>query len=266
MLSLTELVEKITVEFPQEVVLLNYFDFNTLKNALIPQPKFLFRGERTNTWADSKATFSRNLQNHDSFEEINYWLTGIHIFTMHRVNFYSLYYFIRESFWPNLEQQLVQSRVEEYIAVILQHYGFDTALLDVTSDLFVAASFASSGNLGDSGQIMVLETKNIEDQYFDLTQMNANRPKRQSAFGLWGTPQLDLKGLEFTALYKPTWHQFILAPDDKNRFSNPDLFSLTDDVVAECIVEWFETHIIKNSAVSNMVKTYFKQKIDLLTN
>lgn len=268
MISLTALVEKLDSEFKQDEVLLKLFDFETLKQETILQPRYLFRGERTINWSTSKSTFSRTLMHHTHFREINYYITGIipEIGTIYGNGGYSLYQFLKEAIFDvyGLDQRAENPKIDLAIAGLMQHYGFETAMLDVTSDITIAASFAATGEVGDTGQIMVLETKHLEDQYFDLTKIGGNRPKKQSAFALWGSPDLDLKSSQFQSDYDPKWFKFKMTPDDKQHFFNAEMLSIRNDRIAGNIFDWYDTYVYSNDEITPDVADYFKGKVDEL--
>jgi hypothetical protein len=258
--TLKQLIQTLQIKFPQEFIPLHYFDFQTLQAPLTPQPKYLYRGERTVSWTTSMTTFSRSLKDHPDFAEINYWTSGLQPVSADVLNPYALYPFLKYALWPT-EAVRADKMVEIYINGIMQHYGFATSLLDVSSDLLVAANFAATGTLGDTGQLMVLETKNVEDQYFDLTQMFGNRAKLQSAYVLWGTPALDLKNQDFSDRYQPSWHSFSLTQEDKDLYQNPKLLHPAGDEVIPHILDWYDTHITGNDDINVSVKNYFKRII-----
>lgn len=266
--SLSQTIELLKEKYPQELTILKYFDNNTLISPLTPQPKYLFRGERLAEWKTSKSTFSRNLYNKPIFPEVNYYVSGIHLPTFEIINDFSLYLFLREALWSIsiVDRQPLHPKIEESIAGLMQHYGFDTGFLDLTSDILVAAYFAAGGKPGDIGQIMVLETQNIEDKYFDLTKLFGNRPKLQSSFVLSGTIDLDLKSNEFQKNYKPLWFQFELTEDDRKKYLNPNLLSTANDEVIPEIIGWYKSHILSNTAISPEVKTYLTDKINAYKN
>ncbi|WP_345951291.1 FRG domain-containing protein [Mucilaginibacter sp. PAMB04274] len=266
--TLSQTIENLVLRYPQELIPLKYFDNSTLTSPIVPQPKYFFRGERSAKWETSKSTYSRNLHGKPIFEEVNYLVTGIHLPTLEIINNYSLYLFLREALWniSIVDRKKQHPKIEESIAGLMQHYGFDTGFVDVTSDLLVAAHFAACGVPGDIGQIMVLETQNVADQYFDLTTLFGNRPKLQSSFVLSGTNELDLKSNEFAIDYKPKWYQFELTEYDRNRFINPELLSSSNDEVIPEIISWYDSHIANNDAISFEVKTYLTGKINALTS
>ncbi|MDN3550998.1 FRG domain-containing protein [Mucilaginibacter aquaedulcis] len=261
--SLKELITQLNIQFSQEIVQLHYFDFKTLISPLSPQPRYLYRGEKTITWPTSMNTFSRNLKGHPDFREINHWVSGLQLETAVPLNRYALYPFLKYALWTT-EEKRADPMVEIYINGIMQHYGFDTSLLDVSSDLLVAASFAATGSPRETGQIMVLETKYVEDEYFDLTDMFGNRAKLQSAYVLHGTSALDLKNADFTNQYHTTWHQFTLTQEDKDLYLNPNLLHASGDDVIPHILDWYDTHIVKNNDISDPVKAYFEKIISYL--
>jgi hypothetical protein len=113
-------------------------------------------------------------------------------------------------------------------------------------------------------RISMLETKFVEDEYFDLTGMFGNRAKLQSAYVLYGTPALNLKSAEFSNQYRTTWHQFTLTQQDKNLYLNPKLLHPAGDEVIPHILDWYNTHIQANKEISDPVKAYFEKIISYL--
>jgi hypothetical protein len=267
MTSLSELLQQIAKDYPQEMTARQMFNFSTLRQEAVLQPKYLYRGERSSNWPTSNSTFSRTLKDHQWFSEINGLITGIHptLGIEYSNSQYSLYSFLTESLvhTPEVLDNNQDASIQQIIVGILQHYGFDTSFIDVTSSIDIAASFAATGNTGDIGKIMIIETQNIEDKYFDLTRSPGNRPKMQHAFALWGTPQLDLKGEEFAKLYNPEWFDFTLTESDKI-LHRPEILSIAGDDLALVFFEWYETHVEGNLDISSETKSYFTYKIDTL--
>jgi len=266
--SLTTLVEQLKYDFPQESIPLKLFNFQTRQEEMCAQPKYFFRGERSADWLTSKSTFSRSLLNHDDFREINYFITGkIYPTGMsYSDSRYSLYHFLREGLYniSGFDELYDNPKIDEAIAGLLQHYGFDTAFLDITSDIQIAAAFASTGEPGTSGQVMVIASKNIENQYFDLSQLMGNRPKIQSAYALWGGPELDLKSKEFEETSGCLWFPFTLTTEDKVAFDRSEILSVKNDQVAAEILQWYELYVPTHPAISSTVASYFEKKIKAL--
>jgi len=266
MSTLDELIQYLKTKHPQEMVDLNVTNFATNSVERKPQPKYLFRGERTIDWKTSPTTFSRNLLGKPILEHVNYLLTGQSIHIPLTYQCHSLFHFLREDLFNigicNEEPYSAQIDVE--LAGIFQHYGFDTCLLDLTGDINIAASFASTGSPGDVGQIMMLESKKIEDKYFELTAQPGNRAIRQNAYGLLGTPNLDVKSPDFSDEFEPKWFKFILTQNDKLKYTNNEMLSVTGDRVVSSIKEWWIEVGSKDLKASDEAKTYIEMKIALL--
>jgi hypothetical protein len=121
----------------------------------------------------------------------------------------------------------------------LQHYGYPTDYLDVTSDVSVAASFASSLRVGDEGAICILPTKPLVEReaLIDLRQHSlAARPRLQSAFAVHLPDYPDLKAPAAVEALQLTWMEFRFTEVDEARFV-PDyaLFDARSDQVAGLI-------------------------------
>ena len=267
MSTLTELVANLKEDFPQETISLPLFDFNLNAVVSTPQPKYLFRGERSADWKTSTSTFAREkILQRDDFAEINHFLSGRHYPTgiEYPDYHYSLYNFVRETlFDPNGLHEDAPS-IDFAIAGLMQHYGFDTAFLDVTSDVRIAATFAATGKVGDRGQLMVLQTEGLQDEYFDLSMLPGHRPKIQHAFALWGTGQLDLKSADFLSRYGAKWFAFTLSEQDLLTFANSDILSGAGDEVITIIVDWYDAHVRRHPQISPTVVQYFTEKIEAL--
>jgi hypothetical protein len=111
----------------------------------------------------------------------------------------------------------------------LQHYGYPTDYIDVTSDVSVAASFASSLRIGDEGAICVLPTKQLVERgaLIDLRQHPmAPRPRQQSAFAVHLPEYPDLKAPAAVEALQLNWIEFRFTEVDEARFV-PD-FALLD--------------------------------------
>lgn len=77
----------------------------------------------------------------------------------------------------------------ELMSSLLQHYGFSTPLVDVTSSLDVAASFAAHKNRQKKGRILVYRMNELVRNCFviDLCDdsIPAQRPRRQKGFTIF---------------------------------------------------------------------------------
>jgi hypothetical protein len=190
---------------------------------------------------------------------------------MHKVsgqilNIYSLYFFLRETLWGiSSVDEHNNAEVEKSIAGLLQHYEFDTAFIDLTSDINVAAFFASfQGQVDDIGQILIIPTTNIENRFFDLTSELGDRPKKQKAYVILAPQQLDLKSDHFKTLTGSTWIEFKLTTKDKEKYSHSNLLSTSNDKIVKDIFDWFESHVQDKESITPEVRKYFGDKIDNL--
>lgn len=262
-MTLTEAVDYIEKVYPQETVQLNDYSFELNSIARISGPKFLYRGERSSSWLECKSTSSRNKTlEHPNIDEITHWIFGAA--NGYNQNRYSLYFFLRSLQWgiSNVEDQTDNIQLDASIAAALQHYGFDTAFIDLTSDINVAAFFAAhKGKVGETGQLLVIPTENIENRFFDLTKHFGDRPKRQKSFVLMAAPSDDLKSLRFLQATKSKWISFTLSMDDKDRYTTNDLLEVEGDKLADDIVDWYQSHINSNNSISESVRKYIDARV-----
>jgi hypothetical protein len=265
MMNLTEAVAHIDANYKQE------FPVNEVSSTFIPDygfgplPKFLYRGE-AQIYNETKSTASRiRLLTEPDFNEINIWLSGRHYPTGVLLKDNSLYHFIRESIFgvSVVDAETDDPNIDRMIAGLLQHYGFDTAWVDFTSEILVAAFFASSQSApGSEGRLFILPTSGIEEYVFDLRSDKPRRPKRQSAFALVLPYSYDLKMDNVVSPKNGISIPFCLTQEDITRFDRKDLLSVVNDATVTDLRAWFECHIAHNPEVSESVRQYFKKKID----
>lgn len=134
-----------------------------------------------------------------------------------------------------------------YSAAYLQHYGLPTELLDITSDLDIAAYFASTGNIGETGLICVFSLKDIHTKsiIIDLTNHpSAERPRRQSGYAFFHKKFTDIKEKSCIKELNLKWFSFTLQEEDIKKFKVKDeiLNAYSDKVagVIQLIVDDFE--------------------------
>ncbi len=102
-------------------------------------------------------------------------------------------------------------------AGFLQHYGMPTEFLDLSSDLDVAAYFASGGATGNTGLLCVAPLKTVSRNsiVFDLrNHPKAARPRRQSAFALMHRRHIDIKDSDCISELDLVWMSFELQEQD----------------------------------------------------
>jgi hypothetical protein len=111
----------------------------------------------------------------------------------------------------------------------LQHYGYPTDYIDVTSDVSVAASFASKLRVGDAGAVCIVPTERLlaRGSLIDLRHHPlAERPRLQSAFAVHIPEYPNLRDPAAIEALQLTWIEFRFTDLDAARFV-PD-FALLD--------------------------------------
>lgn len=102
-------------------------------------------------------------------------------------------------------------------AGFLQHYGFPTELIDVSSSLEVAAFFAVWANLSGTGAITVFDTCRVTGncRLIDLTPMSwALRPTSQHGYGIFHAQFIDLRESGIVEKIQVHRSEFRLTPED----------------------------------------------------
>jgi hypothetical protein len=248
---------------------LNDYDLTSKRMIIKKLPKYLYRGERSVKWSETKSTSSRKkLPEHPDFKEINHWITGRHLVGGQLLNPFCICHFLREAIWkiPCIDANYDDAALDTSIAGMLQHYGLDTSFIDLTSDIRVAGFFAAcKSEVGDIGQILIIPTISIENRFFDLSSEFGERPRRQNSYVILAPPQLDLKSENFITTTNSSWLTFRLTDQDKRIFSTPNLLATEDDKVVEHIVDWYDNHVKGNAELSAGTAEYFASAIENLT-
>ena len=268
MLTLRQTVEYMNAKFPQQQLELADFDVSNKRPFTQHYPSYLFRGQRSIEWKTTHATIFRNEPLVVQLKsDIDKWIAGQHPLLGVQINNYTLYYFLREALW---EKSCVDGLpddfdVQQTIAGIMQHYGLDTAMIDLTADLHTAAFFASNQAVpGTIGQLMVVPTENLAGSIFNLAADQCLRARRQQAHALLGTSGLDLQSDNFKDKFNAKWFSFQLTDDDVKTFHNPTLLSIEGDLTARSIVNWYDHHIRGSEEISVGFKTYLAKKVNTL--
>jgi hypothetical protein len=134
---------------------------------------------------------------------------------------------------------------------LLQHYGLPTPLIDFTSQLGHAITFAAARH-GDVGRICVFPFESFQrvQAVSNLTEHKwAERPRRQSAFGIFPTRDLtDLKSHYAHSQLKLQWFQFSITEREKEIFrpKHEELVNISNDrsagFIRYNITEYVEAH------------------------
>ncbi len=261
-MSLTELIELLKAKYSQTSIETKIFDFEKVQEVKSAEPKYLFRGEnkiydKTNTTL--YRLFEKQVFNqHELFE---FYSTHFH-----------LYLFLREALW---DISVIEKKnhnkpsIELAIAGFLQHYGFDTSFIDLTSNIKIAANFAAMNKVGSQGSILVIESNSLNAEevnyYFDLTKCQGERPKKQESYVIWDQfGNLDLKDNYFLTKHNGKWFNFSLTGEDKLYFLDESLLSTEDDEIVFQINEWWRYSDIKSIMKSSKLVDFINNKIKIL--
>lgn len=236
------------------------FDFETISEIESLEPKYFYRGE-SDIYSHTQTTLVRLLQ----AGKLKPRELAEYFFVHH-----NLYLFLRKSLFgiSCFEQEdHGKPNIEIFISGIMQHYGFDTSFLDVTSDIMIAGNFASMNNVGSTGRIFVIESNSLNhdntNYYFDLTKCPGLRPQRQSSYVIFDQfRNLDLKDKSFLSAHDGNWFEFKIAKEDKERFCDTSILSIENDEIAQQLNEWWNysdsVKQINSSSIKYLLKEKFK--------
>jgi len=256
-MNLDELFTKLDLEYSNQYINLETFNFRTLSSEKLKQPKYLFRGEKS-IYATTNTTLKRLLND-----------KGQNFVNKLKVVNLRLYEYLKLAIWNQNISDDSDSSIELAIVGIMQHYGFETSFLDLTSNLKVALNFAAQGEVGKKGQLLVIESKKLNNNpvnyYFDLTTSIGLRLKKQYSFVLWDQHRnLDLSNQSFLTVNNGEWYEFVLTEKDKTFFSEHSLLKTNDDKIASLIVEWWNLGDLNNLEIDSEIKLHIDAKIHAL--
>ncbi len=136
---------------------------------------------------------------------------------------------------------VTQSDPIEILGAFLQHYYLPTPLLDVTSDLDIAAHFAaypvegvpeSQPNLGQFYVFNVEELRKAGRKVFSLEKSKALRPSTQKAYSLFLRGGEDLHNPDHFPYPQVDRYTFLSTNTERARFFKPGLMIAQGDRVA----------------------------------
>ena len=263
-MNLTKLTETIGSIYKQSKIRTRIFDFENIRETESFEPKYFYRGENS-VYSETRTTLVRLLKE----ERLKPWEFQEYVY-IH----YTLYLFLRESLFgiSCVETCLNKNaRIELFISGIMQHYGFDTSYLDLTSDLKVAANFAAMNTAGSKGKILVIESNSLNDDntnyYFDMTKCLGLRPQRQSSYVIFDQfRNLDLKDTNFLKTHGGKWFDFELTQEDIENFCDTSILSIENDSVASQLNEWWNYADSVKQIKSQSIKFLFNRKFKSLNN
>ncbi len=263
-MTLSDLVKYLKEQYPQTSLETEIFDFEKIMEVKSKEPKYFFRGENK-LYDKTTTTLSRILEKSifNQFELFEFYSLHSH-----------LYLFLREAIW-NIS--VVERKehgnpfIELAIIGLLQHYGFDTSFLDVTSNIDIAANFASMNNSEEKGRLLVIESNGLNKEkvnyYFDLAKCPGKRPKSQNSYVIWDQfGNLNLKDETFLSKHNGKWFKFRLDEKDKSNFYDQTILSTKNDKIVCQINEWWKYSDIKKKVRSLKVIDFVNTKIIKLNN
>lgn len=213
-------------------------------------PKFLYRGEAgcfRNTYSSYERLFRSNQFNSEEL----HCLQDVIVYVCENLN--------REFVFSDPKGgSMINKNLGNMTEVsgLIQHYGFPTRLVDLTSSLDIATYFAFGADhrnrpdllVGEKGKLGIVNIANLvkENVVFNLKMSKAKRPKRQFAYALLLQESEDLKNLESGV----KWFDFTLAQSDVPLYDRRDLsvnlLSIYYDKMAYRICYHFCEYVLKN--------------------
>lgn len=253
--SLRECIEELAARYPQEQITVPGRDVSSVESIQCRAPRYLYRGE-SECFASTRSSIDRVRAGCDSdiAAEIEEIVGSVMRFTA-----------------DHLELEEVGAQA------LLQHYGLPTELIDFTSDLGVAATFASDGPRDGEGYIGVLDLSVAKQQFtvFNLTVLHlAERAIRQAAFGvlpLWptgmGVHEQDLKRPEVCQAVGLNWFRFRRNREDLQLLGRERLREVIDERT-DPIAGWprhvINRYVIEHGELSNTIAEWFADKVPMV--
>lgn len=221
-------------------------------------PKFLYRGEAgcfQNTYSSYERLFRSNQYNS---EELHY-LQDIVIHVSENMN---REFVSSDPKGNSLDNKNLGSLTN--VSGLIQHYGFPTRLVDLTSSLDIATYFAFGADhrnkpdllVGEKGKLGIINIATLtnENVVFDLKMSEAKRPKRQFAYALLLQESEDLKNPDFGV----KWFDFTLIQSDIPLYNRRDLsvnlLSTHYDKIGHRICYHFCKYVLKNRYIHKFEK------------
>ena len=157
-------------------------------------------------------------------------------------------------------------------ASLLQHYGFPMEVIDATSSVKVAASFAASGNIGSIGRILVYPLIPLKNNaiVIDLCGLHwAKRPKCQCGYMIFHREYGNLLEEEIMKDIQVETHCFKLTQNDKKKYDQNNILcgdlskdptsGLLHKLVHDLILE--TNYSLNNKRISNETEEWLNKRI-----
>lgn len=151
-------------------------------------------------------------------------------------------------------------------ASLLQHYGFPTEVIDTTSSIKVAASFAASGNIDSIGRILVYPLIPLKNNaiVIDLSFLHwAKRPKRQCGYMIFHREYENLREKAVMNSIKVEEYSFKLTKDDKKKYDQYNVLygDPLKDATCGYLHKLVHDVILDNKPISNEIQGWLNKRI-----
>lgn len=151
-------------------------------------------------------------------------------------------------------------------ASLLQHYGFPTEVIDATSSVKVAASFAASGDIGSVGRILVYSLIPLKNNaiVIDLGHLHwAKRPRRQCGYMIFHRKYENLLEKAVINNIAVEEHCFKLTKDDKEKYDQNDFLcgDPSKDPTSGLLHKLIHDVILNEYLISHETQEWLKKRI-----
>ena len=239
-MTLTDLVTHISLKFPQINLLIDELDYMSNNFNKKSNTKYLFRGEN-DVYPATKSNYHRLIES-SKFDKVQLEALNNYILDL-SIHLNKMFFQILDRNDPRYHPVIIE------VGGFLQHYGFPIMWLDFTSDINIAAFFASYKNVTKKGRICVIETSNVtkDNQLFKLNKSFARRPSIQKAFAL--RMYNDNQDLKDSIGFKTNWFDFELTESDMDFQKNESILSTENDNISSSIITYLEANRLSDKDV-----------------
>jgi len=262
--SLMDCVEWVNEHHAQATIFRSVIDKATSARKRDRIPKYLYRGERFR-YPDTLPGVERLRRDEALSEEVKA--------EIERTVLACNDYFVERLGGSYKSMGMKYQNIGFNTVGFLQHYGFPTEYIDFTSDMTVAAFFASKGCIGSKGLICVTPS-DILTIYQGQTSLGAivdlgdaeigKRAHRQSAYEVLLNNEKDMKADLYRTL-GARWYEFLLTDKDmKVLGSRSDLLDTSDDILATQACGVVHEYVIDHGKLSDVAARWLADRIEPL--
>jgi len=222
-------------------------------------PKYLFRGENC-LYTSTKSNYHRLTISDLERKELVKYMQDLSIAIFDKFFYSDKFLFIDTKTDLEYKQLIIE------IGAWLQHYGFYLQWLDFTSEVDVAAFFASYKNNTGKGRIWIAETQFLignNEQIFKLDKSFAKRPSIQNAYAL--KMEDNYPDFQNTEHFKALKFDFDVSDEDKRIFNNKELLCTANDEISDFIIDYIELKKSNNEHIAKMLSNIRKDLIEMKT-